>query len=286
MPNFLINSNKKLNFFFPSSPFQHAFIRITDDAPFLSSTPECSRRGFTHSLPSQAEPSCGYSTPQVPRRRGLGRDQSSPAIGSSRGGERGSRILSLTLEGELSQEGQEGMFSLDGNFDDGTSPTEPSSEDDEERHIDDSGLHFTASNSVPDPNSSQSSFGSEGYSSPGPVPTGNHTPSSSSSQQQQPQTHSRPQSSITLRTREGEGFDRNRSMSYPSRRRPNSASTTSQRRVILEDNKELLGESLDSGLEASSETSIASTDSTLQYSTLGVSAFCIYQAVKSMLDHK
>lgn len=268
------------------SPFQHAFIRITDDAPFLSSTPECSRRGFTHSLPSQAEPSCGYSTPQVSRRRALGRDQSSPAIGSSRDGERGSRILSLTLEGELSQEGgisQEGMFSLDGNFDDGTSPTEQSSEDDEERHMDDSGLHFAAS--VPDPNSSQSSFGSEGYSSPGPVPTGNHTPSSSQ-QQQQPQTHSRPQSSITLRTREGEGFDRNRSMSFPFRRRPDSAGTTSQRRVILEDNKELLGESLDSGLEASSETSIASTDSTLQYSTLGVSAFCIYQAVKSMLDHK
>ena len=44
------------------------------------------------------------------------------------------------------------------------------------------------------------------------------------------------------------------------------------------------GQSVDSGLEASSELSIASNDSGL-YTTLGVSAICIYEAVRSMLDH-
>ena len=105
----------------------------------------------------------------------------------------------------------------------------------------------------------------------------------------------RPQSSTLLR--EGmtatcnRPFDRTRSMSYPRHtHRPNSAEAASQQRltcrsVVLE-NKEMMSESLDSGLAASSETSIASSDSAMQYSALGVSAFCIYQAVKAMLDHK
>lgn len=106
----------------------------------------------------------------------------------------------------------------------------------------------------------------------------------------------RPQSSTLLRegvmptSCNGTPFDRNRSMSYPRRHhRPNSAEAASQRRQtcrsVLED-KELMSESLDSGLAASSETSIASSDSAMQYSALGVSAVCIYQAVKAMLDHK
>jgi hypothetical protein len=53
---------------------------------------------------------------------------------------------------------------------------------------------------------------------------------------------------------------------------------------VIED-REIIHNSLDSGLAASSETSIASNDS-MHYSTLGVSALCMFEAVKSMLDHK
>ena len=85
-------------------------------------------------------------------------------------------------------------------------------------------------------------------------------------------------------------YDRNRSLSYPTRRRPSSASRAAAagrqaHSAVLED-REIMTESLDSGLDASSQTSLASTDSSLQYSTLGVSAFCVYEAVKSMLDHQ
>ena len=71
-------------------------------------------------------------------------------------------------------------------------------------------------------------------------------------------------------------FDRNRSRSVPTRRRPNSVSVSAMRE-----------QSVDSGLEASSEVSLTSTDSctSLQYSTLGVSAVCILEAVRSMLTN-
>lgn len=161
---------------------------------------------------------------------------------------------------------QEGVFHLEGTCDD--SPT--SSEEDEQRSPDE-GVQFVMPSS-----GSQSSL--EGGCSPPQA-----TP---------PQ--SRPQSSTTLReatpVSEVVVFDRNRSMSYPRRRRPSSAGTAEaqcrQAVSVMVEDRELMCESLDSGLAASSETSIASNDSGLQYSTLGVSAFCIFQGVKSMLDHK
>lgn len=125
------------------------------------------------------------------------------------------------------------------------------------------------------PTGSQSSFSSiEGVSSP---PTA--TP---------PQP--RPQSSTTLReatpiSEEVTVFDRNRSMSFPRRHRRPSSAGADQRHRVLSD-RELMCESLDSGLAASSETSIASTDSGMHYSALGVSAVCVFEAVKSMLDHQ
>lgn len=159
---------------------------------------------------------------------------------------------------------QEGVFHLEGMCDES-----PASSEEEEQRSPDEGVQFTM------PNGSQSSVNSEDYSGP----------------QETTPPQPRPQSSTTLReatpTSEVMVFDRNRSMSYPRRRRPSSAGTDTQRRLVhsLMEDKELMCESLDSGLAASSETSIGSTDS-LQYSALGVSAFCIFQAVKSMLDHK
>ena len=83
------------------------------------------------------------------------------------------------------------------------------------------------------------------------------------------------------RDEEGSHFDRSRSHSFPCRKRPDSAdkAVSHSTEIISE------GDSLDSGLEASSELSIASIDS-MQYSTLGVSALCILEAVKSCLDHQ
>lgn len=81
-------------------------------------------------------------------------------------------------------------------------------------------------------------------------------------------------------------FDRNRSRSVPNRIRPSSA------RRVGGDGAQAIserGHSIDSGLEASSEVSLASATSvdscaSLQISTLGVSAMCILEAVRSMLD--
>lgn len=81
-------------------------------------------------------------------------------------------------------------------------------------------------------------------------------------------------------------FDRNRSRSFPTRRRPNNA------RVFVRpvgDRTDVIAEqdrSMDSGLEAFSEASLGSADSctSLRYSRLGVSATCILEAVRSMLD--
>lgn len=260
---------------------QYAFIRETDytaNAHFTSSTPDCSRRSFLYSHPPLHAEGNQFYTPQV-QRRNLGQNQSSPALHGSGRGERGSRVLSLT---------QEGIFHLEGVCDRDESPVGggQSSEEEEQRANED-GIQFATTHS-----SSQSSFGSDGYSSPSST-TNFHTP-----------LQPRPQSSTTLRDREGtpgtgiEGttaFDRNRSMSYPSRRRPSSARNASHQRQgvhsvvegsMCQSFDSGLAEETTSGLAASSETSIASNDSALQYSTIGVSAFCILEAVRTMLDHQ
>lgn len=187
--------------------------------------------------------------------------QSTPVLSSACGSERGSsRVLSLT---------QEGVFHLEGVCDEG----------EEDQPANDEGIQFAT------PSSSQSSFASDGYSSP-ITRSNNHTP-----------LQPRPQSSreggstttTTTTTSEGSAFDRIRSLSCPKHRRPSSAGRATAGRCghpSVQGGREVLAESLDSGLDASSQTSIASTDSALQYSALGVSAFCVYEAVKSMLDHK
>lgn len=160
---------------------------------------------------------------------------------------------------------QEGVFHLEGTCD-----NSPTSSEEEEQKSPDEGVQFLMPHSP-----SQSSLDFEGGCSPSEA-----TP-----------LQTRPQSSTTLReatpVSEVMVFDRNRSMSYPRRRRrPSSAGTTDAQHRLVVSMMEDMCDSLDSGLAASSETSIASTDSGLQYSALGVSAFCIFQAVKSMLDHK
>ncbi len=84
-------------------------------------------------------------------------------------------------------------------------------------------------------------------------------------------------------------FDRSRSRSFPSRKRPSNArfliqsTGTDCSQVITEQDR-----SMDSGLEAFSEASLNSADSctSLHYSRLGVSATCILEAVRSMLIEK
>ena len=81
-------------------------------------------------------------------------------------------------------------------------------------------------------------------------------------------------------------FDRNRSRSFPTRTRPNSARLCMRRNGS--DRTEAIAErehSMDSGLEAFSEASLESADSctSLHYSRLGVSATCILEAVRAML---
>ena len=143
----------------------------------------------------------------------------------------------------------------------------PSSEDEDQRSHDE-GLQM----STP---SSQSSLSPEGHGSP----VIRHT-----SLESRPQSSTLPSEGIPMS--EGSGFDRNHSRSYP-RQRPSSAGNEGQYRSIFSVVEDICeGQSLDSGLEASSEASIASTDSTLQYNALGVSAVCILEALKSMLDHK
>lgn len=80
-------------------------------------------------------------------------------------------------------------------------------------------------------------------------------------------------------------FDRNRSRSVPTRRRPSSAGIGT--RWVGLDGTEVISEreqSVDSGLEACSLTSVDSCAS-LQYSGLEVSAICILEAVRCMLGN-
>ena len=240
-----------------------------------NSTPNfsSSRRQFTCSHPpSHTADSTHYYTPQV-QRRGLGQVQSSPVLRGASDRRRGSRVLSLTQDGIFTQE--EGVFQLDDLTD--HAPPAPSNEEEEQTH--DEGIQFAT------PTSSQWSFTSDGGNNSPITQNHGHTP-----------LQSRPQSSTLLgeepptnTSTEPCKFDRNRSMSYPTHKRPGSAGHTQKRRVqssAMEGGVEGLRESLDSGLDASSETSLASTDSSLHYSTLGVSALCVLEAVKSMLDHK
>lgn len=152
---------------------------------------------------------------------------------------------------------------------------------------------------------SQSSVGSEGYSSPDANSKSNGNPSSSSSSHAPNSTHTTPlrpsssvlpeavtptpESSMAAECDPSESvfeFDRGRSLSLPpGRRRPRSASHSHRRGVqsVMEGGG--LCDSVDSGLAATcSNTSLGSVDS-LHYNTLGVSAVCIFEAVKSMLDH-
>ncbi len=266
---------------------QYAFLDDTADDIVLSSTPNSAssngRFSLTHPGPSPHGEACQYLTPQT-HRRGLGQYQSSPAVCgpspiSASGGERGSRVFSVNGDGD---------FEFQGMCEDSSPPGEPEGEPLGETEGGDAGIEFHTHSG------SQSSVGSEGYSSPdanhnNPPPSSrppNHTPSTP-----------HPQSSSVLPeapppTTADEGpesvFNRNRSLSMPlRRRRPSSASHLHQRRgvhSVMEGNE--LSDSMDSGLAATcSNTSLASTDS-MQYNALGVSAICILEAVKSMLDHQ
>lgn len=199
-------------------------------------------------------------------------------------------MLSLTEEGVFHLEGHTGEGEVSGG------------EEVEEERSPDEGIQFAL------PNGSQSSFGSELFCSGSPDTSVGPQPRPQSS------TNTTPQSStnttvmvrreclqlsgevmVVMKEEEASVFDRNRSMSYPTRRRPSSAgmaASTQRRRQAYSmadaasAQEQGMRDSQDSGLAAcSSETSITSTDS-MQFSALGVSAVCILEAVKSMLDHK
>ena len=197
-------------------------------------------------------------------------------------------MLSLTEEGVFHLEGHTGEGEVSGGEEEKV----------EEERSPDEGIQFNL------PNGSQSSFGSELFCS--------GSPEMSVGTQPRPQSSTNTATTTTVTVRRecvqlsGEGmmvmeeeevsvFNRDRSMSYPTRRRPSSAgmaAVTQRRRQAYSmadaasAQEQGICDSQDSGLAAcSSEASITSTDS-MQYSALGVSALCILEAVKSMLDHK
>ena len=182
-------------------------------------------------------------------RRSFPVTHSTPYLTSACGSERGSRVLSLTEEGIFQMEEQTSLLT-------GSSREQ---QQDEELQGQEDGT-FGSLSSFSDMSGSPTSVN--------PVPC---------------------LLSETDQSLLPSAFDRNRSKSFPCRRRPRSASVLmrpfglERTEVIAEQDR-----SIDSGLEAFSEASLTSADSctSIQYSRLGVSATCILEAVRSMLVEK